>query len=1341
MISVQRYVATNKHGQCPEVHVAANKHGTCPEVHVAANKHDQCPEVHVELCKQAWSVSRGGKVPSDEELAFLLEDRAFADYFNIFLSLPIFGQHIFYNFIEREFQYDPQIRRRRNHVDRREVIRFLRTTRFPLFQSTCLIVEYNLCTKLRDVEVDTNHKLSGKQEDKEVKSVFCRNILGHALGMRMFREYLSGTSGEKTFRCWCDIERWRLSADGSKTKTEMLHRIKTLYISDGGQSDLLSHGKTEAFSGRLNFQLIPEAEVEKELISKVGCDPGPVIVESDEGLIQLQKILLAFLRRYWVPRYVIHLYNTLPKDSLSILNRETPFDITAQSRQRHLRCKLMFPRIYSSKTSAPGSPVTPVFVSNDASQMPTVGAESSLSCQIVQSEEASSFSLPEEHSEKEDTNLDPQELLALWGGHPLPRDEGEIDNDLGKVSSDENALKELDSWEKIQTPSSPLSALKSPLKAVFSLPLTSYMAGRRRFSLGRFPGIETRMLCSFASDPLAGSPFLQFLKSRYLLQDMKLLEFWNDVRHFLDTDENYVDPFGTPMKKALGKIIAEKYLMESPDRNDIFPEALKMSILRSLSFKDDITLLSTVQDLITGALRDSWQEYIYHERRKFRKLVCRKKPFDRNVIESNIWPENIEKDTLFFCNVKSPPPAANQASNGSDDVRSHSADPKTSLSTSSRPWSRFTESGTFALSEDHFVRAFEYAVVCSEYGRSGMYSDKRHTSEELIDALYSDYGSIHIQREPAVRNEALHKLTHKPKIDIENIRVSRKVMYETPEMVLEKVGERFRSNRLVLRRRGILIERPPRPRNFIDVLQSPIQFEFFKRFMMNNKAVYPLMFWRHVEDLKESTSARHKSHLVQVIYRKYFSKSAKQGYLLDCTDDIILQIPSMDRVPASVLICAQASVFRSMERKWYCKYLETYPPDSDDDGDTPPPPEPSSPDLNEPLKHPQVSKVKRPKTKKTLHLWNGFVHLIMDFMSALKNPYEVKLLELYLKNEQEKDSKMQPVEFVFPNLFDSRFNSLASGVYLYFYRFKKQVDDVKHLENITKDDMTFLSLKAKAIVDCYLQSEVVPRVQVNVPVDLAANIANHLTTQGPTRGLFHDATILLFPILYFFWRRDEWLKGHDPEAFYTRLQSQLTRPWRASTPHKDTEGPDYINIRESNCQIINAYLPEEESFRISFSITDGVRYMYPGAKAPQRTGRKSRKGERGKDSQLSVTSESPKKQNRKLSKAMDTLYEGSVRNLDMESEYLSSLDKKEFPPEEPLEQNKPPEVKRVRPSVRQGRALKISQLVEALNKGATGSIKQRTRTFDEVVRAALTSRLQSTTPEHTDAQSFNSMVI
>lgn len=38
----------------------------------------------------------GSRLPTDEDFAFLLEDRAFADYFNIFLTLPV-GSTLFIN--------------------------------------------------------------------------------------------------------------------------------------------------------------------------------------------------------------------------------------------------------------------------------------------------------------------------------------------------------------------------------------------------------------------------------------------------------------------------------------------------------------------------------------------------------------------------------------------------------------------------------------------------------------------------------------------------------------------------------------------------------------------------------------------------------------------------------------------------------------------------------------------------------------------------------------------------------------------------------------------------------------------------------------------------------------------------------------------------------------------------------------------------------------------------------------------------------------------------------------------------------------------------------------------
>lgn len=62
--------------------------------------------------------------------------------------------------------------------------------------------------------------------------------------------------------------------------------------------------------------------------------------------------------------------------------------------------------------------------------------------------------------------------------------------------------------------------------------------------------------------------------------------------------------------------------------------------------------------------------------------------------------------------------------------------------------------------------------------------------------------------------EFLHNLLNKPKLDIETIKVSRRVLLDTPEVsAIERGQFRSRLQRLVLRRRGILIERPTRPRS------------------------------------------------------------------------------------------------------------------------------------------------------------------------------------------------------------------------------------------------------------------------------------------------------------------------------------------------------------------------------------------------------------------------------------------------------------------------------------------------------------------------------------------------
>lgn len=69
---------------------------------------------------------------------------------------------------------------------------------------------------------------------------------------------------------------------------------------------------------------------------------------------------------------------------------------------------------------------------------------------------------------------------------------------------------------------------------------------------------------------------------------------------------------------------------------------------------------------------------------------------------------------------------------------------------------------------------------------------------------------------------------------------------------------------------------------------------------------------------------------------------------------------------------------------------------------------------------------------------------------------------------------------------------------VYIFRFKKHIDEISTRENITKVDMDFLQLKAKAIVDCYLVSEVLPRVQVRngtrkfIDVNIALDVSDHV---------------------------------------------------------------------------------------------------------------------------------------------------------------------------------------------------------------------------------------------------------
>lgn len=128
--------------------------------------------------------------------------------------------------------------------------------------------------------------------------------------------------------------------------------------------------------------------------------------------------------------------------------------------------------------------------------------------------------------------------------------------------------------------------------------LAQYISGNKRIKTGK--KLKSKVMCALASDCLAGNPMQSYLNKNGQAVDEKLLEFWKDVRQYLDADDSHRDEFGTVTKSKLAHQILDRYL--SSDGESFLPESVKMTLLACLSSKDDSSLFILAQDIITEVL-------------------------------------------------------------------------------------------------------------------------------------------------------------------------------------------------------------------------------------------------------------------------------------------------------------------------------------------------------------------------------------------------------------------------------------------------------------------------------------------------------------------------------------------------------------------------------------------------------------------------------------------------------------------------------------------------------------------------------------------------------------------
>ena len=58
---------------------------------------------------------------------------------------------------------------------------------------------------------------------------FCRNVIGNAAGMYLFREYLRGTCGARVISCWMHVQPFRKTQDLER-RVELFSAIRRYYL-------------------------------------------------------------------------------------------------------------------------------------------------------------------------------------------------------------------------------------------------------------------------------------------------------------------------------------------------------------------------------------------------------------------------------------------------------------------------------------------------------------------------------------------------------------------------------------------------------------------------------------------------------------------------------------------------------------------------------------------------------------------------------------------------------------------------------------------------------------------------------------------------------------------------------------------------------------------------------------------------------------------------------------------------------------------------------------------------------------------------------------------------------
>nr|XP_039315807.1 regulator of G-protein signaling protein-like [Saimiri boliviensis boliviensis] len=463
-------------------------------------------------------------------LIILLEDEIFADFFNTFLSLPVFGQIPFYTVENSQWSLWPEIPC--NLIAKyKGLLTWLETYRLPFFCKTNLCFHYILCEEL--ISFIKSPEGAKMMRWKKADQWLLQKCIGGVRGMWRFCSYLTGSAGEELVDFWILAEKI-LSIDEMDLEVRdhylsLLLMLRATHLQEGSRVVTLCNMNIKSLLN-LSIWHPNQSTTRREILS------------------HMQKVALFKLQSYWLPNFYTHTKMTMAKEEAChglMQEYETQLYSVCYTHIGGLPLNMSikkcrhFQKQYSCRKAKrkmwqlvdPDSWSLEMDIKPDAISMPL---------QETRSQEKVVIQMPSlEMSPSKETRISSLEKDMHYA---------ETSSMMDKANSHLHMEGLFET--KVSTHLRTVTPIINP-----SFKMTIQKAIKQGFSLG----YTHLALCA---DACAGNPFRDYLKKLNSKVETQLLDLWQDLHHFLSVLVNNKKNGNTIFRHLLGDRICELHLNE-----------------------------------------------------------------------------------------------------------------------------------------------------------------------------------------------------------------------------------------------------------------------------------------------------------------------------------------------------------------------------------------------------------------------------------------------------------------------------------------------------------------------------------------------------------------------------------------------------------------------------------------------------------------------------------------------------------------------------------------------------------------------------------------------------------